>query len=147
MVRFCVCLFSLTFWFLTDGWMGWLYLIHWHCKALTSLTAIINGFKRWNKCCSMVHWAEWRAVPSPVSLHRIYLMIATARLDQKCFWSCTTWDSTLFIVFEKATKPVVIWFSVFKTLKCSFIQQVFVAPLILLLIYLYKYMIIIKCDA
>lgn len=82
---FCVCLFSPTYLFLTDRWMGWLYLIHWQCKALSSLTAIINGFERWNKCCSMVHWAEWRAVPSPVSLRMIYLMSATLCLDQKCF--------------------------------------------------------------
>lgn len=53
----------------------------------------------------------------------------------------------LVSILEKATKTVVIWFSVFKTLKCSFIHQVFLAPWFFLLMYLYKYMIIIKCIA
>lgn len=46
-------------------------------SALTSLVVMINGSEIQNNCSNKVHWAEWRAMPSSMSLRVMYSVIAT----------------------------------------------------------------------
>lgn len=71
------CLAKDTFFPWCPSRITWL---HGAVSALISLAVATNIFRIGNRCFNMLHWAEWRTIPSLVSMYMIYSMIAT-------FWS------------------------------------------------------------